>query len=181
LSGLRRDDPPGFAGASPRFERVYWDSLFTDDQEDDLLGRLMASTLGFGDFACRHALLSRNLPDRSHPARHRNCSAPRGRACSITARRTYPPLKQYLQARLRRDGITVDSDELLINNGCQQSLDLLRRVLVGPRRRGLRNPTYPGLWQAFDVPSVRLIGIPVGPEGMDLDCLESTLDRTSSS
>jgi len=90
----------------------------------------------------------------------------------------YPPLKQYLQARLRRDGIAIEADELLITNGCQQSLDLLRRVLVGPYDAvACENPTYPGLWQVFDLPGVRLIGIPVGAEGMDLDYLEAILEQ----
>ena len=40
------------------------------------------------------------------------------------------------------------------------------------------NPTYTGLWNAFDASGVRLIGVPVTHEGMDLDALESVLEQT---
>ena len=40
------------------------------------------------------------------------------------------------------------------------------------------NPTYTGLWNVFESPGVRLIGVPVTPEGMDLDALESVLEQT---
>jgi DNA-binding transcriptional MocR family regulator len=158
----------------------YWDSLFTDDQEDDSLGRLMASTLepGIISLAATHSSPEICPIDLIRRATETVLRREGARLLDYGATDGHPPLKQYLMARLRRDGITVDSDELLITNGCQQSLDLLRRVLVGPYDAvACENPTYPGLWQAFDVPSVRLIGIPVGPEGMDLDCLESTLEQ----
>jgi 2-aminoadipate transaminase len=91
----------------------------------------------------------------------------------------YQPLKAYLQTRLRRDGIPVELDEILVTHGCQQSLDLLRRALVSPGETVVcENPTYTGLWNVFDSPGVRLMGVPMTPEGMDLDALESVLEQT---
>jgi 2-aminoadipate transaminase len=40
------------------------------------------------------------------------------------------------------------------------------------------NPTYTGLWNVFESPGVRLIGVPLTAEGMDLDALESVLEQT---
>ena len=78
----------------------------------------------------------------------------------------YLPLKNYLRARLRRDGIPVELDELVITNGCQQSIDLLRRTLVTPGDAVVsENPTYTGLWNVFESPGARLIGIPVTVRG----------------
>jgi len=160
--------------------KFHWDSLFAPDQEDDSLGRLMASAQepGVISLAVTHAssaLIPMDLVRRATEAVLRREGS---KLLEYGSTGGYPPLKQYLQARLRRDGITVEADELLITNGCQQSLDLLRRVLVGPYDSvACENPTYPGLWQVFDVPGVRLIGIPVGPEGMDLDYLEATLEQ----
>jgi len=83
-----------------------------------------------------------------------------------------------LQARLQRDGIAVDLDELLITSGCQQSLDLLRRTLVAPGDVVVcENPTYTGRWHVFESPGIRLLGVPVGAEGMDLDSLEALLSQ----
>src|SRR5215471_16572303 len=90
----------------------------------------------------------------------------------------YPPLKRYLQTRLRRDGIPAELDEILITNGCQQSLDLLRRALVSAGETvACENPTYPGLFHVFEASGVRVIGIPVGDEGMDLDFLTAVLEQ----
>jgi len=90
----------------------------------------------------------------------------------------YPPLKRYLQNRMRRDGMAVETDELLITNGCQQSLDLLRRSLVNSGDVvACENPTYTGLWNVFEASGVRMMGAPVGAEGMDLDYLAALLDQ----
>src|SRR3989475_11354250 len=89
-----------------------------------------------------------------------------------------PPLKQYVARRLARDGIAAGLDEILITSGCQQSLDLLRRALVSPGDAGVcENPTYTGLWSVFESPGVRLIGVPVTAEGMDLDFLAAVLEQ----
>lgn len=159
----------------------YWDSFFAPDQEDDSLGRLMASALepGVISLAATHAsseLCPVDLVRRATEAVMRREGA---KLVEYGSSDGYPPLKRYLQARLQRDGIAVEADELIITSGCQQSLDLLRRILVGPGDAvACENPTYPGLSQAFDLPGTRLIGIPVGPEGMDLDYLEAVLEQT---
>ncbi len=172
-----RQSTPVRRRASSEF---YWDSFFAPDQEDDSLGRLMASAQepGVISLAATHAsseLCPMDLVRRATEAVLRREGA---KLLEYGSSDGYPPLKRYLQARLRRDGIAVEADELVITNGCQQSLDLLRRILVGPGDSvACENPTYPGLSQAFDLPGVRLIGIPVGPEGMDLDYLEAVLEQ----
>ena len=158
----------------------YWDSLFAPDQEDDSLGRLMASALDPNviSLAATHASSELSPMDLVRRATEAVLRREGARLLEYGATDGYPPLKQYLQARLRRDGIAIESDELLITNGCQQSLDLVRRILVGPGDAvACENPTYPGLWHVFDLPGVRLIGIPIGAEGMDLDSLESVLEQ----
>ena len=158
----------------------YWDSLFAPDQEDDSLGRLMASALDPNviSLAATHASTELSPMDLVRRATEAVLRREGARLLEYGSTDGYPPLKQYLQGRLRRDGIAIESDELLVTNGCQQSLDLVRRILVGPGDAvACENPTYPGLWHVFDLPGVRLIGIPVGPEGMDLDSLESVLEQ----
>src|SRR5262249_55317668 len=39
----------------------------------------------------------------------------------------YAPLLEYLCSNMAREGVNVKTDEVLITNGCQQSLDLIRR------------------------------------------------------
>lgn len=84
----------------------------------------------------------------------------------------YSPLRAYL----RRD--CQDHDDVLITSGCQQAIDLIQRVVI---RSGdtvvLEDPVYPGLRNVFAPAGARLIGVPVGPMGLDLDALERVLQR----
>ncbi len=58
----------------------------------------------------------------------------------------YEPLRQFLKTASCSEGVLGPEDDLLITNGCQQALDLLRRVLVRPRMRiAVEDPVYPGL------------------------------------
>ena len=158
----------------------FWDSFFIEESRDDSLGRLMAASLqpGVISFAATHGSADLNPADLVR------------RAADIVLRRQgdsvldygpsdgYPPLKKYLQGRLGRDGVAVELDEILITNGCQQSFDLVRRAMVAPGDTvACDNPTYTGVWRVFDSPGVRLIGVPVGPHGMDLDFLTAALEQ----
>lgn len=158
---------------------VFWQTFLAQEQRDDSLGRLMASALqpGVISFATAHG------SDEFSPVdlvRRSTDSVLRRDGTTLLQYGSsdgYPPLKAYLQARARKDGIPLEPDELLITNGCQQALDLVRHSLVAPGDVVVcENPTYPGLWNIFDS-DVRLIGAPVTPEGMDLDFLAAVLEQ----
>src|ERR1035438_4625067 len=75
----------------------------------------------------------------------------------------YEPLRRYLLDRAVQTGIARDSDDILITNGCQQALDLLRRALVRPGEKvALEEPVYPGLKNLFLEARAELIGLPTG-------------------
>jgi 2-aminoadipate transaminase len=159
---------------------LFWQTFFTDQPGDDPLARLMASSSkpGMISFAASHAAPELAPVDL---VRRATDSVLRREGSSLLhygASDGYPPLKKYLQSRLRRDGIHVELDEILITSGCQQSLDLVRRALLNPGDTVLcENPTYTGLWQVFDTPEVRFVGARVGTEGMDLDLLQAFLEQ----
>ena len=84
----------------------------------------------------------------------------------------YEPLRRHL---LQAAG---PGDDVLVTNGCQQSLDLLARVLVEPGDAvAIEDPVYPGLKNLFVEAGARLIGIPAAPHGMDPEALERALGR----
>ncbi len=90
----------------------------------------------------------------------------------------YGPLRRYLLDRARIEGAARDSDEILITSGVQQAFDLIQRILLPNGQTVLiEDPVYPGLRSAFGRAGARLVGIPVGPDGMDLDALERALDK----
>jgi DNA-binding transcriptional MocR family regulator len=157
-----------------------WDGLFAQAQEDDSLGRLMASALepGVISFAATHGSPDLGPVDLVRRATEAVFRREGGKLLQYGSSDGYPPLKRYLQGRLRRDGIPAELDEILIASGCQQSLDLIRRALIAPGEAlVIENPTYTGLWNVFSMPGIRRIGVPVGSEGMDLDFLEAALDQ----
>jgi 2-aminoadipate transaminase len=92
----------------------------------------------------------------------------------------FPPLREHLLAEGRREGCVRPQDDILITSGCQQGLDLITRILV---RAGdavlVEDPIYPGVKNLLARAGARLIGIPVGPHGIDLEFLKRMLDRES--
>lgn len=90
----------------------------------------------------------------------------------------YAPLQEYIAAQLALSGVKASPGEVLVTNGCQQSLDLIRQILVAPGEEvALENPTYPGALSVFCGPSSKYISIPVGENGMDLNVLEDVLSQ----
>ncbi|MCS6952793.1 MAG: PLP-dependent aminotransferase family protein [Bryobacterales bacterium] len=88
----------------------------------------------------------------------------------------YGPLREYLLAEARREGVARSGDDILITNGCQQALDLLQRVLAPAGETvALEEPASPGLRSLFLRAGVRLVGVPIGDDGLELSQLERIL------
>ena len=88
----------------------------------------------------------------------------------------YEPLRRRLLEEARRQQLAAPGDDLLITNGCQQALDLIGRVLLRPGDPvAIEDPLYPGLKNLLAGMGAQLIGIPVGPNGIDTAHLERVL------
>ena len=88
----------------------------------------------------------------------------------------YPPLRRYLLDLSLAEGCARPSDDILITSGCQQSFDLIQRILVANGETVLlEDPVYPGLRSVFARAGARLTGIPVTPDGLSLEHLERAL------
>jgi DNA-binding transcriptional MocR family regulator len=62
----------------------------------------------------------------------------------------YPPLREWLAAQWRAQGVACAADNILITNGSQQALDLIARLFLDFGDRILTaRPTYLGALQAF--------------------------------
>ena len=84
----------------------------------------------------------------------------------------YRPLRNYLLGETPRK-----TDDIIITNGVQQALDLLQRVLCGNSGGPvvIEDPVYPGLKNIFATAGTRVIGVPVGADGIDLEILARVL------
>ncbi len=90
----------------------------------------------------------------------------------------YEPLRRYLMERAAAQGLAGPDDEILITNGCQQALDLLRRALVKAGDRvAMEDPVYPGQKNLFLEAGAELTGIAIGEDGIDLAGLRRAFDR----
>jgi 2-aminoadipate transaminase len=89
----------------------------------------------------------------------------------------YPPLRRYLLEQARAEGTASESDDILITSGCQQAFDLLQRTIGQAATVLIEDPVYLGVRSVFERAGARLIGVPVGPDGIDLQSLERIIDR----
>ena len=75
-----------------------------------------------------------------------------------------PSLRSQLVRWFAQGGIESSEEEVIITTGCQQSMDLIRRILVGPGDAlMMENPTYPGAVAALGAFFVRAPGTPHQP------------------
>ncbi|HET9533402.1 MAG TPA: PLP-dependent aminotransferase family protein, partial [Blastocatellia bacterium] len=159
---------------------MLWNALLVSSQRDIWLGGLLHATQRKGTISLAHGLPQAEL----FPLEDFRRSVDRvlrreGRILlQLGASGGYPPLLEYLISQMALSGINLESDEILITNGCQQSLDLIRRVFVGPGDEVIiEDPTYPGAISVFCGNNTKYTGVPVGPNGLDLDVLEDVLSQ----
>jgi 2-aminoadipate transaminase len=163
---------------------IRWELLFADERGEEVLSRLTASApedaLSF--------VMARPAPELFPVDELQTCvnAVLRREATEVLnlgPSDGYPPLKEALLEMLRREGITAKDENLLITDGCQQSLDLISKAFV---RQGdaviLENPTYPGALAIFNGARARCLAVPVrthpepgGYLGVDVGALEATL------
>jgi 2-aminoadipate transaminase len=89
----------------------------------------------------------------------------------------YPPLRRYLLDQARAEGTARESDDILITSGCQQAFDLLQRTVGAGATVLIEDPVYLGVRSVFERAGARLIGVPVGQHGIDLENLERAIAR----
>jgi DNA-binding transcriptional MocR family regulator len=90
----------------------------------------------------------------------------------------YGPLRRYLIEQSRSEGVARDTDDIVITSGVQQAFDLLQRTLVANGETVLiEDPVYSGLKNVFARAGARIVGVPVGPTGLELDALERAIAK----
>jgi 2-aminoadipate transaminase len=155
-----------------------WDALLTNQTRDGWLHAMDASKQPSDVISLGYALPQAELFPLDD---FRKCVdrvlRKQGRVLlQLGASRGYEPLQEYIASQMRVSGMSVKPDEILITNGCQQSLDLIRQILVGPGDEvALENPTYPGTLSIFCGHNSKFISVPVGAKGIDLDVLEDVM------
>jgi 2-aminoadipate transaminase len=96
----------------------------------------------------------------------------------------YDPPTGRMELRLRasefllQQQVSATADDIIITSGAQQAIDLVLRSLV---RVGdpvaVERPAYYGAINAIRAVGARVLEVPVMPDGIDLDVLETQLSR----
>ena len=85
-------------------------------------------------------------------------------------------LRQQIAQMLLHQGLEVSAEEIIITNGSEQGLSLAMRYYLQPGDWAIvETPTYHGALGILANLGVKVIGIPMTAEGMNLDLLEKYL------
>jgi len=161
-----------------------WEALFAEERGEEGLSRLMP-TVPPGAIA----FTSARPPEDFFPVEdfRRCCNTvirnEGRRVLQLGSTDGYEPLKEVLISMFRGEGLNVASEQLLITDGCQQSIDLLCKAFLRPGDSiALENPAYPGAIAIFAGAHIRTLAVGVeadsvriGHPGLDIDALETVL------
>jgi 2-aminoadipate transaminase len=93
-------------------------------------------------------------------------------ALQYAASEGYGPLREWVAHDLKKQGMSVSPDQVLITTGSQQGLDLVAKILIDAGSRVLvETPTYLGALQAFTPMEPRIVGVASDAQGVDPDAL----------
>lgn len=90
----------------------------------------------------------------------------------------YTPLRDTLKAYLKeKHGIGTDDDELIVVSGAQQVMDLAGKSFLNEGDVLVcEAPSFIGSLNTFRSYNTELVGVPVEPDGMNMEALEKALD-----
>ena len=90
----------------------------------------------------------------------------------------FASLRKVMSDLMHARGCLCHPEEIMIVSGSQQGIDLVTRTLVNPGDIVfVEEPSYFPAIHCFQAAGARLMGIPMTPDGMDLDILEQLLHR----
>jgi 2-aminoadipate transaminase len=87
-------------------------------------------------------------------------------ALQYAASEGHAPLREWVAAQLRAQGMAVDAGQVLVTTGSQQGLDLVGKALIDAGSTvAVESPTYLGALQAFAPYEPEAVGIACDDEG----------------
>lgn len=90
----------------------------------------------------------------------------------------YYPLREHLQRRLNEQGVSARTDQILLTLGASQALDIVVRTLFRPGDVvAVEEPCYANVLPTFRLAGVKVVGVPRGAQGIDIDALDMLARR----
>jgi DNA-binding transcriptional MocR family regulator len=150
-------------------------------RDDDRFGSF-ASTVVEGDSRPRIDLRSAALPGLQMTADEIN-SLDGVRVRDLVASHGYlpaglPELRAAIASYYDALGLPTEPDQVLVTSGAQQALRLVASLHVEPGSVvAIEEPSFRGAIQSLKALGARLVGVPTGPRGIDVDVLAATLSK----
>lgn len=89
-------------------------------------------------------------------------------------------LREAVAEKYTRRGTPTGPDQIMITSGAQQAIALLVAAHAGPGDRVVvEQPGYPNAIEAVRATGARPVPVPIGPDGLDLALLESTVRQVA--
>lgn len=89
-----------------------------------------------------------------------------------------PRLKDEIIKIMKKEGVGVERENILIVTGSQQGLDMVARVFVNRHNPVIiGRPSYVGALGAFKSYSAKFVGVELDDEGMQIERLAETLNK----
>jgi len=94
----------------------------------------------------------------------------------------YRPLREYISSLMSQNKIETDLDKILITDGAQRALDLICKLFQNDNWTVVTaEPTYSEALSLFRFYGARILSVPIGPDGMDMDELKRILEKNTVS
>lgn len=90
----------------------------------------------------------------------------------------YHPLREYLANQMRHHGISTQTSEIILTNGMQNGIDLVFKLLTNPGDCIItETPTYKSALYLAKFLGLKVVGIPMTSDGMNLKILEPEIKK----
>ncbi len=88
----------------------------------------------------------------------------------------YTPLRDWLKADLKANGMFNDNDNVIITSGAQQAIETVAKILCNEGDVIIcEDPAFIGSLNAFRSYGVKLVGVPMDDDGMIMEQLDKAL------
>ena len=99
------------------------------------------------------------------------------KALQYTTTEGYDPLRQWVADGMKKRGVTVGLENILITSGSQQALDYIGRVFINRGDRIItESPTYLGALQAWNAYGAEYVTVETDDNGIVVDELEKYIN-----
>ncbi len=90
----------------------------------------------------------------------------------------YGPLREFISNRYKKQGIDINSNDILITNGSQQALDIISSCLIDPDDDVLvEDPSYLAALQSFHLYNPNIHTINLNEDGADINEFKEAVNK----